>query len=115
MALVTPTRTFTAGAPIAYFRNGFNIFDFLVVILTGIQVPDSVILIQCYLFTQDTCSSANAGVSVLRMFRLARLVRLIRSFPQVGRGALLQALLSVDLVVDRLNVGTWQVHLPGGE
>lgn len=77
---------FWPGAQLAFFRNGFNIFDFFVVILTGIQIPDSMVLVRCYLLgggDASACSSGNAGVSILRMFRLARLVRLLRMFPQV--------------------------------
>jgi hypothetical protein len=60
---------FWPGAPLAYFRNGFNIFDFLVVILTGLQVPDSISLVQCYLENigeGKACESANAGVRYAR-------------------------------------------------
>jgi hypothetical protein len=75
---------FWPGAPIAYFRNGFNIFDFVVVVLTGIQIPSSIDMIRCYLRRDGSeCNAGSAGVSVLRMFRLARLVRLIRNFPRV--------------------------------
>jgi hypothetical protein len=75
---------FWPSAPLAYFRNGFNNFDFVVVILTGLQIPQSLEVTRCYLVgTTDKCASTNAGVSVLRSFRLARLVRLIRNFPQV--------------------------------
>ena len=75
---------FWPGAPLAYFRNGFNIFDFVVVILTGIQIPASVSMVLCYMRRDGSdCDTGSAGVSVLRMFRLARLVRLVRSFPQV--------------------------------
>jgi hypothetical protein len=75
---------FWPSAPLAYFRNGFNLFDFSVVVLTGVQIPDSVTLILCYFATDlRTCSKGSAGVSVLRMFRLARLVRLVRAYPQV--------------------------------
>lgn len=51
-------------------------------------MPASVALVQCYVENageSNICESANAGVSVLRMFRLARLVRLVRAFPQVQR------------------------------
>jgi hypothetical protein len=81
---ITGDHLFWPSAPLAYFRNGFNIFDFVVVILTGLQIPQSIEMTRCYFVgTTDKCASTNAGVSVLRSFRLARLVRLIRNFPQV--------------------------------
>jgi hypothetical protein len=80
---------FWPGAPLAYFRNGFNVFDFTVVVLTGIQIPDSVRLIVCYLDKDGAvCKKTSAGMSVLRMFRLARLVRLVRNYPQVTQQVL---------------------------
>lgn len=51
-----------------YFQDGFNIFDFVVVMLSLVDVFQS---------------AENSGLSVLRAFRLLRIFKIIRSWKQL--------------------------------
>ncbi len=74
-------------APLAYFRSGFNLFDFTIVIVTSLEIPSTTAMVLCRLRATDlqTCEASSSGLSVLRMCRLLRLVRLLRSFPTVQK------------------------------
>lgn len=51
-----------------YFQDGFNIFDFVIVMLSIVELFQS---------------SESSGLSVLRAFRLLRIFKIIRSWKQL--------------------------------
>ncbi|XP_068915162.1 voltage-dependent T-type calcium channel subunit alpha-1G-like [Tenebrio molitor] len=58
-----------------YISNGFNVFDGIIVILSGIE------LFQRFLGQSHT----DSGLSVLRTFRLLRILKLVRFMPNLRR------------------------------
>ncbi|XP_037914604.1 voltage-dependent T-type calcium channel subunit alpha-1G isoform X4 [Hermetia illucens] len=65
-----------AEGPFRYIANGFNVFDGVIVILSGIEI--------CQQFFGDG-GGGNSGLSVLRTFRLLRILKLVRFMPNLRR------------------------------
>ncbi|CAH0564653.1 unnamed protein product [Brassicogethes aeneus] len=66
-----------AEGPFGYISNGFNVFDGIIVILSGIEI------FQKY-STGDEMHN-DSGLSVLRTFRLLRILKLVRFLPNLRR------------------------------
>ncbi|XP_034935713.1 voltage-dependent T-type calcium channel subunit alpha-1I isoform X2 [Chelonus insularis] len=64
-----------AEGPFRYISNGFNVFDGIVVVLSVIEL--------CQSITEER--SGNSGLSVLRTFRLLRILKLVRFMPNLRR------------------------------
>ncbi|XP_053592959.1 voltage-dependent T-type calcium channel subunit alpha-1H [Microplitis demolitor] len=64
-----------AEGPLKYISNGLNVFDSVVVILSVIELSQSV--------SEERVG--NTGLSVLRTFRLLRILKLVRFMPNLKR------------------------------
>ncbi|CAH1116001.1 unnamed protein product [Phaedon cochleariae] len=64
-----------AEGPFGYISNGFNVFDGVIVILSGIE------LLKNFMGEEH----ADSGLSVLRTFRLLRILKLVRFMPNLRR------------------------------
>jgi hypothetical protein len=83
--------------PWEYFTSLTNLFDFVIVIVSCIEIPTVLQKYKC--LTQDTgmlmpdeacaaleaCDSGGGGIMVLRTFRLVRIVKLLRVFPDIQK------------------------------
>jgi hypothetical protein len=77
---------------VSYFKDVSNTFDFLIVLISLVELPSSVSQIRCYLLSpadeMDKCDNSGGSMSALRTFRLVRILRLgklVELFPQIRR------------------------------
>ncbi|XP_071560722.1 ca[2+]-channel protein alpha[[1]] subunit T isoform X4 [Temnothorax nylanderi] len=68
-----------AEGPFGYISNGFNVFDGIVVILSVVELCQSVIE------GRGGLGGGSSGLSVLRTFRLLRILKLVRFLPNLRR------------------------------
>ncbi|XP_063362295.1 voltage-dependent T-type calcium channel subunit alpha-1G-like isoform X2 [Cydia amplana] len=66
-----------AEGPFKYISNGFNVFDGIIVILSGFELAQS--------YGNEKELAGNSGLSVLRTFRLLRILKLVRFMPNLRR------------------------------
>jgi len=72
--------------PISYFSDPYNLFDFLIVVASFVELPDVLTQSQCLAIHRGDevaiCEGGSSGLSVLRAFRI---VKLLRAFPALQR------------------------------
>ncbi len=66
--------------PAEYVRDGFNIFDALIVIMSFVELAVSP---PAFFGTDDVAGGAGGGISALRTFRLFRVFKLAASWPSL--------------------------------
>ncbi|XP_058804886.1 voltage-dependent T-type calcium channel subunit alpha-1G isoform X2 [Phymastichus coffea] len=66
-----------AEGPFGYISNGFNVFDGVVVVLSAVEL--------CQSLLEDSRGGGSSGLSVLRTFRLLRILKLVRFMPNLRR------------------------------
>ncbi|XP_049868678.1 voltage-dependent T-type calcium channel subunit alpha-1G-like isoform X2 [Pectinophora gossypiella] len=63
--------------PFKYIANGFNVFDGIIVILSGFELAQNM--------ANEKDLAGSSGLSVLRTFRLLRILKLVRFMPNLRR------------------------------
>ncbi|XP_017887476.1 voltage-dependent T-type calcium channel subunit alpha-1G isoform X3 [Ceratina calcarata] len=66
-----------AEGPFGYISNGFNVFDGVVVMLSVVEI--------CQSLVEEERGGGSSGLSVLRTFRLLRILKLVRFLPNLRR------------------------------
>ncbi|KAK9508510.1 hypothetical protein O3M35_006051 [Rhynocoris fuscipes] len=64
-----------AEGPFGYISNGFNVFDGVIVVLSVVELAQTVL----------GEGEGSSGLSVLRTFRLLRILKLVRFMPNLRR------------------------------